>query len=450
MAEEKQAKAKPSFKNFVKSLFGDKFKGLSEEDTQRVLSELSSLEQDLLAEVNALAVTDPNAADKLAAQIAKTSGITFESFETGNGGKGFVLVDTTGKRRGGAFPTRENAQAGRIDDKTSVQGDAFISRNDVVKTIKGLGRLAGIDNLTEGLTSVIHQKSQTLQDVVAVETTKFEVKLPKALTTTAVAFLLGATLLGAAVGLAPKAPTPTPQPDTQIVYVDRYVEVEKEDVVTITELAERLMEDADDLVDEYGDTAQLIKAYKQEEWQEYKLAGKPTETQQGRQDLEATLESRLQTQDSFAQRMEAIEKGRADGTLSDRDYALEVLKLNRDIHQATAQIKGDEIVALDGVIGGLQVHLDYYNSQGWADDTHGTQITRYTNTKEASEGTIETSTGLAAQYDYVIAQMEANPDMTPEAAATLLQETMKNGVPQTTQTAAAESGTSADAGAVQE
>ena len=428
MAEQK-TKTKSSLKNFAKGLFGDKFKGLSEEDTNKILAELGSLQQDLLNEVNNLAQTDSDAAEKLADQIAKTSGLTFESFETGNGGKGFVLVDTTGKRRGGAFPTRDNANEGRIDDKTSVQGDAFISKNDVIKTIKSLDKLANNDNLTERLTNVIHQKSQSLQDIVAVKSEKHEVKLSKALTTTTVAFVVGALIAGGLIANRTQKSTDV-KPEIEIVYVDR--EVEKEE--TLAEKVDDLKEDTEDLIDEYGDTSQLIKAYNQEEWQENELAGVSTESEQERHDSENVLQERMEKHDEFLERLEKIEEGRADGSLSDRDYALEVLKLSRDVHRATSDLKGEEIIALDGVIESLNAHYNnYYVPNGIADDTHADQIRRYENDKESAQGTIKDSDLKADQYDYVIAQMDANPDMTMEDAATLLQETVKKGVPQANQ-----------------
>ena len=115
-----------SFSHFLNHLFGKDLKVLSEEDAAKVVAEIEKLQgftqgQDLGVDMSKLIGQKEK-------EVESQSGITFKPFETSNGGKGLVMLDTVGENRGGAFPTRANAIKGNLDAKTSVVGDSFISK----------------------------------------------------------------------------------------------------------------------------------------------------------------------------------------------------------------------------------------------------------------------------------------------------------------------------------
>ena len=110
-----------SFSHFLNHLFGKDLKVLSEEDAAKVVAEIEKLQG--LTQGQDLGVDMSKLIGQKEKEVESQSGITFKGFETPNGGKGFVVVDTEGKNRGGAFPTRDNANEGRIDANTSVVDD---------------------------------------------------------------------------------------------------------------------------------------------------------------------------------------------------------------------------------------------------------------------------------------------------------------------------------------
>ena len=424
--EEKQMKEKPSFKNFIKNLYGNKFKGLTEEDVEKVVSGLGQLQEDLLAEINNLAETDMSAAEKLAKQIGKKTGFSFTPANNERGGAIFVVGAPSGKSVGGAIAARKFGNQGKIDENTTVTGDSFISKNDVMKTIKGLSALTKKDNLTESLVSIVNNSSKELSDIVAVEQKKFEVNLLKALTTTAVVAVLLSTLVSSLVagylnGNQLDKSLPNDTVEKEIVYLL------KEEKVTVEQIVNNLISDSDALIEDYGDTAKLIKGYRQEEWEERRLSGLGASTESERIENENSFEERIKLKNDFAQRKSDIEQARANGTMTEREYVLETLKLQRDISVASEKINLDSVEAIKGASSATETHMKYYETNGLDTTQHQGQIEEFNSDIASSQDEAAKFGDKADMYDGLIKHIEANPEMSSEEVAKLLEETFKQG-----------------------
>lgn len=453
MAEDKQPKGKTSFGDKVKEFFfGNRIDAYSKEEFEKMQSLFGSLSTDIEAALNQLAQTDMRLADKMAASLGKISGFTFQKSDKGKGGQIFVVHAPTGEAVGGTIATREDGRKGLLRG-TKVEGDSFISKGAAVKIAKDFGKIAGADGMSAELVEKIHNASQAMQNIVPLEKSVIEVSLKKSLTTVGVVALC-CLLIGGAIGSVLNKGNTKIDNNEQVRIEYRIKEVEKE--IGLGQIADELLGDTQGLIDVYKSSAHYIKSCQLEEWQEYDLLKirDKMETEQGRQQLEYDLASRLQVQKDFIERRAAIQEmkqGVTAGIVSEREYTLEVLKLTRDIHSATSNIKGEEIVAIDSVTEAVQQHLDLYNANGWQDDTHASQLEQYGYDRDSAEGSILSSREMADRYGYVIEQMEANPDMSLTDAAKLLSKTLQEGVPQATQgQGATEGGASAESGAVQE
>ena len=149
MAEEATTKQKPSFAESVKTIFfGNKLDAYAKEDIDRMREAVSRGASDIEAALSQLGQKDSKQADKLAASIEHLSGLSFEKFSTEKGSVGYVLVDTEGNKRGGAFPKKADALEDRIDGQTSVSGDSFISKKEALKMVESFKSSISTSNVS--------------------------------------------------------------------------------------------------------------------------------------------------------------------------------------------------------------------------------------------------------------------------------------------------------------
>ena len=402
-----------SFSHFLNHLFGKDLKVLSEEDAAKVVAEIEKLQG--LTQGQDLGVDMSKLIGQKEKEVESQSGITFKGFETPNGGKGFVVVDTEGKNRGGAFPTRDNANEGRIDANTSVVDDSFISKKDVLKVIKELGDVAKSQDLNEKLSQIISESSKNLSDIVGVDQNKHQVSLPRALTTVAVVALVASLVTGMAMGGNKTIEVPTP--DKEIVYV-----TVDENEQTPIEVAKDILEDTDSLIEEHGDIAKDIKAYNQEKWEERGLSGKGESTEGERVANENEFQDSLKRRDEFTQQKKDIEQKYKSGEIDDKQYFIETLQLARDVNKANSELSEDCVEAIDGASQATEEHMNLvYGEQSEGRTQHEKQIQEFAADKETAQSNVEDYAQKAEMINNVLQTAQENPSLNVDDLKMLLE-----------------------------
>ena len=402
-----------SFSHFLNHLFGKNLKVLSEEDAAKVVAEIEKLQG--LTQGQDLGVDMSKLIGQKEKEVEAQPGITFKGFETPNGGKGFVVVDTEGKNRGGAFPTRDNANEGRIDGTTSVKDDSFISKKDVLKVIKGLGDAAKSQDMNEKLAQIISESSKNLSDIVGVDQNKHQVSLPRALTTVCVAVVIASLLTGMLMG--GNKPVEIQTPDKEIVYI-----TVDGDQQTAIEIAKDLLEDTGSLIDEHGDIAKDIKAYHQEKWEERGLCGKGESTEGERVANENDFYKSLARRDAFAEQKKDIDQRYNSGQIDDKQYFIETLQLARDVNRANSELSDECVKAIEGVYQATEEHMNLvYPNQNEGRAQHEKQLKEFADDKEATLSNSEVYAQKAEVYDAVLKTAEETPSLTIDDLKLLLE-----------------------------
>lgn len=402
-----------SFSHLLNHLFGKDLKVLSEEDAAKVVAEIEKLQG--LTEGQDLGVDMSKLIGQKEKEVESQSGITFKPFETSNGGKGLVMLDTEGKNRGGAFPTKANAIKGNIDANTSVVDDSFISKKDVLKVIKGLGDAAKSQDMNEKLAQIISESSKNLSDIVGVDQNKHQVSLPRALTTVGVAVVIASLLTGMMMG--GNKPVEIETPDKEIVYI-----TVDGDQQTAIDVAKDLLEDTGSLIEEHGDIAKDIKAYNQEKWEERKLCGKGESTETERVKNENDFFKSLERRDAFEEQKKDIEQRYQSGQIDDKQYFIETLQLARDVNNANSEISKDCVEAIEGVSQATEEHMNLvYPNQNEGRTQHEKQLAEFAEDKESTQANSESYAQKAEVYDNVLKTAQQNPSLTVDDLKLLLE-----------------------------